>query len=189
MGSSGTGVITDLLRAWSQGQPEALVALAPAVESELRKLARSHLSRERGDHTLEPMELVNEAYLRLLTQNRVRWENRAQFFALAARIMRRVLVDHARRRGAVKRRVTRISLMPQAAAPGRESEPADVIALNDALVQLFEVDPRQAQIVELRYFGGLNVNETAEVLALSPSTVKREWRLARLWLYQEIRGR
>lgn len=189
MGGPGTGVITGLLRAWSQGQPEALEELAPAVESELRKLARSHLRRERGDHTLEPMELVNEAYLRLLTQNRVRWENRAQFFALAARIMRRVLVDHARRRGAVKRRATRISLTPQAAAPGREPESADVIALNDALVQLFEVDPRQAQIVELRYFGGLNVNETAEVLALSPSTVKREWRLARLWLYREVRGR
>ena len=178
--------ITDLLQDWHEGQPGALERLVPVVLTELRRIARAHLRSERPNHTLQPTALVHEAYLRLVQQRNLKFQNRNQFFAVAARLMRRVLVDHARRRAAV-RRDPGATLVFRDAARTREAECVDVLALNQALTRLAEVDPRQSEIVELRYFGGLSVEETGDVLGLSPATIKREWSLARLWLYQELR--
>jgi RNA polymerase sigma factor (TIGR02999 family) len=184
-----SGAITELLRAWSDGEEKALDELVPVVQRELRRLARKRLSRESSFHTLQPTELVNEAFLRLMRQ-RVRWENRAHFFALAASIMRRVLVDHARRKAASKRDRSRIGVAGHvgAAARGAVLDPVDVIDLNDALETLAELDSRQSRIVELRYFGGLTLEEIAEAIDLSPSTVKREWSVAKLWLYDRLQS-
>lgn len=175
--------VTVLLRRWSAGDAGALDALLPAVQDELRRLARSYMRRERDGHTLEPTALVNEAYLRLVDQRDVRWASRGHFFAIAAQAMRRVLVDHARGHVAAKRgggaeRVT-LSGLPDARA---DRPTIDVLWLNDALEQLASLDARQAQVVELRYFAGMSVEEVAEVLEISPATVKREWATARLWL-------
>lgn len=175
--------ITRLLIAWSDGQREALDHLMPVVYEDLRRMAAAYMRRERAGHPLQPTALVSEAYLRLVDQRRVRWRNRAHFFGVAAGMMRRILVDQARVRRAGKRgggqaRVTLSGLDLPAAEPA----PVDVLALHDALERLAAFDPRQARIVELRYFGGLTIEETAAVLDLSDATVVREWTIAKAWL-------
>ena len=176
--------ITALLKDWSGGDRDALERLMPIVYGELKRLASSYLRSERPDHTLQPTALVHEAYLRLEGQRSVVWSNRAHFFGIAARIMRRILVDHARRRGAAKRDVAtlRVTLVDDAAA----DRAPELIALDTALTSLEDLDPQQARVVELRYFGGLTVEETAEAAGISTATVKREWRTARAWLRREI---
>jgi RNA polymerase sigma factor (TIGR02999 family) len=178
--------VTRLLRAWSNGDEAALAELSPLVESELHRLAGSLLRRERRGHTLQTTALINEAYLRLIDGSAVEWQNRAHFYGIAAQLMRRVLVDHARRRRKLKRGggALRVSL---AAAENDAQEPsADIIALDDALSSLSKFDPRKSQIVDLKFFGGLQEEAIAEVLKISLRTVQREWNLARAWLYQEL---
>lgn len=184
-----TTPVTQLLVEWRRGNTAALDELFPIVYDELRRLARSYLRQERPGHTLQPTALVHEAYLRLVDQRSVGWENRAQFFGLAAQMMRRILVNHALGRHAVKRggHAQRIPL--DDALDALEARHVSVIALDSALKALHDLDPRQSQIVELRFFGGLTVDETAEVVGLSPATVKREWSAAKLWLLREIDGR
>ena len=182
------GAVTELLRAWSDGDDAALERLLPLVEAELRRLARGYMFRERRGHTLQTTALVNEAFLRLTDARRVRWQDRAHFLGISARLMRRVLVDHARARGYRKRgggaqRVTLDEALVASPDPG-----LDVLALDRALEALAEVDARKSKVVELRFFGGLSVEETAEVLHVSPDTVKRDWRLAKLWLLRELEG-
>ena len=180
--------ITGLLVAWKEGDDEALNELVPIVYSELRRLARYQLRGERAGHSLQPTALTHEAFLRLFGTRQVSWQNRAHFFAVAAQLMRRVLVEHARRRSATKRggSVTRVTF-DEARTP-TEAEDLDVLALHEALEQLGKIDPRQCRIVELRYFGGLDTDETAEVLGISPSTVKRDWRVAKIWLRRALEG-
>src|SRR5678815_2010380 len=173
--------VTRLLRAWSDGDQQALNDLMPAVYTEVRKLARSYLRRERPDHTLQPTALVNEAYLRLIDQRQVRWNNRAHFFGIAAQMMRRVLVDHARSRKADKRGSGEAAVVLDEALEIANVQNVDVVAVDEALAALAALDERQARIVELRFFGGLSIEETAEVVGLSPATVKREWAAARAW--------
>lgn len=178
--------VTELLAEWRDGNQLAEEQLFPLVYDELRKLARSHLRRERPDHTLQPTALVNEAYLRLIDQKRVQWQSRAHFFGIASQMMRRILVDHARarkadRRGGGARNLT----LEDEVTPG-DTRDVDLIALDDALEALAALDPSGARVVELRYFGGLTIEETAEVLGTSASTVKREWRAARTWLFREL---
>jgi RNA polymerase sigma factor (TIGR02999 family) len=182
------GAVTELLRAWSNGQEGALERLMPLIEAELRRLARSYMTRERRGHTLQPTALINEAFLRLTGARRVQWQDRAHFLGISARLMRRVLVDHARTRGYHKRGggAQRVALDEAlAATPGPD---LDVVALDRALEQLAAVDVRKSRVIELRFFGGLSVEETAEVLHVSPDTVKRDWRLAKLWLLRELEG-
>ena len=178
--------VTQLLLAWSDGEPSAGEALIEAVYGDLRRMARGYLRHERSDHLLPPTALVHEAYLKLVDQRRVRWENRAQFFAIAARVMRRILVDHARARASVKRGgATRVTLSHTDA---RFDPPnIDILALDVALEKLAAIDSRQSEMVELRFFGGLTVDEAATVLGIAPITVKRDWALARTWLYRELR--
>jgi RNA polymerase sigma-70 factor (ECF subfamily) len=175
--------VTVLLKRWSAGDLDALDVLLPAVQDELRRLARSYMRREREGHTLEPTALVNEAYLRLVDQRDVRWANRGHFFAIAAQAMRRVLVDHARGHVAAKRGggAERVTLSGVAADRPEQVE-VDVLWLNEALERLARLDERQARVVELRYFAGMSVEEVADVLDISTATVKREWSTARLWL-------
>jgi RNA polymerase sigma-70 factor, ECF subfamily len=178
--------VTGLLRQWTEGDQDALQKLMPIVYEELRRLAGHYLRLERPDHTLQPTALVHEAFLRLVGQREVVWQNRAHFFGIAAQMMRRILVDHARRRKAAKRDAPafRVELeQPGAEAADREPE---LLALDEALTQLEAMDPRQGRIVELRFFGGLTVEETAEVAGISTATVKREWRTARAWLRREL---
>jgi RNA polymerase sigma factor (TIGR02999 family) len=183
--------VTDLLRRWREGDRDALERLMPLVYDELHRIAARYLSHERAGHTLQSTALVHEAYVKLVDQRRVDWHNRSQFFGLAAQAMRRILVDHARSRHRLKRgsSAPRIGLdaADPVASPG-QMDPADAIALDGALQKLEALDPGQARIVELRFFGGLTVEETADVLATSPSTVKREWTLAKAWLYRELSG-
>jgi RNA polymerase sigma factor (TIGR02999 family) len=181
--------ITSLLREWSEGDEAALDRLFPLVYDGLRRLASRSLLRERAGHTLQATALVNEAYLKLVDQHAVRWQERAHFFAVAARIMRRILVDHARRHNAGKRGggAARLTIQDSwLAATG----PADVdlLALEEALERLEAIDPRQSRIVELRFFAGLTVEEAADVLDVSPATVKNDWRVARAWLFAELSG-
>jgi RNA polymerase sigma factor (TIGR02999 family) len=185
MKEAAPGAITGLLAAWSGGEPAALERLMPIVHRELRAIASLHLRRERRAHTLQPTALVNEAFLRLVDQRRVRWESRGHFFAVAATTMRRVLVDHARRRRARKRGAeperqgldaVRIAVDPE----------VDLLDLERVLGRLEAVDPGLVRIVELRVFAGCTVEETAEALGVSPSTVKREWRTAQVWLRSEL---
>lgn len=180
------GAATQLLLDWSAGDRSALDAMLPLVYEELRRLAASYLSRERPDHTLQPTALVHEAYLRLINQRRVDWRNRAQFVGLTAGIMRRILVNHARDRGAAKRAGNRerVSLSLVNAAAGAAD--VDLIALEDALERLALLDERKARVVELRFFGGLTVEEIAAVLEVSRATIEREWSFARAWLYDAI---
>ena len=185
--------VTELLDAWSAGDPEALERLLPLVVDDLRRIARAFLARERPDHTLSPTALVNELYLRVVGRRSVHWEGRTQFLAGAAEMMRRILVDHARRHRAAKKGggVGRLGFDEALDAqtlwgPAIRAMDIDLVALDDALVSLAAVDPRQARIVELRYFGGLTVPETARTLDCSPTTVKREWHSARLWLLREL---
>lgn len=184
--------VTQLLDAWSNGDQDALDRLLPLVIGDLRRMAGAQMAQEGPGHTLEPTALVNELYLKLVGSRAVRWQDRTHFFATMARIMRHILVDHARRRKTSKMggnavRVTLDEALEIAAAESEE-EGTDVVALDDALHRLAELDPRQARIVELRYFGGLTLEETAHTLAVSTMTVKREWRTARLWLAHELRG-
>jgi len=180
-----TGTISQLLQAWGHGDVQAREDLVPLVYQELRRRASTYLRRERPDHTLQPTSLVHEAYIRLMAQTRVSWLNRAQFFALAAQLMRRVLVDYARERQAAKRpggiRVTFDEGLRAVLPPDCE-----LLMLDDALGDLARLDPRQAEIVELKYFGGLSEAEVAAVLSLSRATVTREWQSARAWLYRRI---
>jgi RNA polymerase sigma-70 factor (ECF subfamily) len=186
------GAVTELLRAWSDGDDDALERLVPLVEAELRRLARGYMGRERPGHTLQTTALVNEAFLRLTDARRVRWQDRAHFLGISARLMRRVLVDHARTRGYLKRGggAQRVTLHEGlVTAPDRAADPAlDLVALDRALEALAKTDPRKSEIVELRFFGGLSVEETAEVLHVSADTVKRDWRLAKLLLLRELDG-
>lgn len=179
--------VTALLHEWSVGDREALSRLMPLVFEELRHIAAGYFAREGEGHTLQPTALVNEVYLRLLGRRTVHWQNRAHFFGFAAELMRRILVDHARGRQTVKRGsgFPRISLEESQAPP--EERDVDLIALDDALNTLETMDPRQKRIVEMRFFAGLTNEEIAELLDVSPTTVKREWRTARLWLFREIR--
>jgi RNA polymerase sigma factor (TIGR02999 family) len=182
----GTSEVTLLLRRWSDGDAAAVDALLPLVHAELQRLARSYMRRERGDHTLEPMALVHEAYLRLVDQRDVRWASRGHFYAIAAQSMRRVLVDHARGRAAAKRGAAaeRVTLSGVAVTPNQPD--LDVLWLNAALDELARLDQRQAKIVELRYFAGLSVEEVADVMSISPATVKREWSTARIFLAHQL---
>ena len=179
--------VTCLLQAWCSGDQNALKELTPLVYGELHRLAHRYMLRERVGHTLQTTALVNEAYLKLIDASKVPWQNRAHFFAISAGLMRRILVDFARTRGSRKRGgdVRKLELdESRVAAPERNS---DLIALDSALTSLAAIDPRQARVVELRYFGGLEVEETAEVLGISPRTVKREWAVAKLWLLREMK--
>ena len=179
--------VTRLLLAWSHGHAAAGDALMDAVYGESRQMARGYLRRERASHSLSPTALVHEAYLKLVDQQRVQWQNRAHFFAIAARVMRRILVDHARGRASAKRgrgaTVTLLDIDARVEAPG-----VDILALDTALEKLAGIDERQCRLVELRFFGGLTVEEAAAALGIAPITVKRDWALARTWLYREIRG-
>ena len=179
--------ITQLLNAWCKGDEDALEQLAPVVESELRRLARVYLSREAAGNMLQPTALINEAYLRLIEWNTMEWQNRTHFYAVAAKMMRRVLVNQAIARNRRKRggSAVLVSLSEAGSAPDRS---ADVVALDEALVALARFDDRKSRLVELRFFGGLNAEETAEVLGISLRTVHREWDLARAWLFRELRG-
>jgi len=184
-----TGEVTRLLQDCSQGNREALDKLLPLVYNELRRLAHSYLSHERPDLTLQTTALVHEAYLKLIDQHSVNWENRAQFFAISAQAMRRILLDNARRHTAAKRGSggQKISLDEVATLAG-DSANESLIALDLALQKLETIDAAQSEIVELRYFGGLTIEETAAVLKISPSSVQREWTVARAWLYKAITG-
>ena len=180
-----TSQISGLLAGWREGDQNALDRLMPLVYGELRKIAASYLRQERKDHTLQPTALVHEAYLRLTHQKDVAWQNRAHFFGIAAQMMRRILVDHARKRLAAKRDASAWKVATAEVDGGAESAP-ELLALDRALEELEKIDPQQAKIVELRFFGGLTVEETAEVAGISPRTVKREWRTAKAWLRREI---
>lgn len=184
-----TGQVTRLLQDWSAGSREALDQLLPLVYDELRRLAHSYLTRERPDHTLQTTALVHEAYLKLIDQRSVNWENHGQFFAISAQAMRRILLDSARRRTSVKRGSggIRISL-DEAATVSGEAADESLLALDVALQELEKIDAEQSKIIELRYFGGLTIEETAKVLKSSPASVKREWTMARAWLYQALAG-
>ncbi len=178
--------VTQLLLAWSQGDESALAALAPLVQQELHQLARRYLSHERVGHTLQPSDLVNEAYLRLIDNHQVQWKNRAHFFGIAANVMRRILVDHARRRNELKHGAGAMQISLTAAEKTGTERATDVLMLDEALSRLATFDPRKSQIVELRFFGGLSESETAEVTNISVRTIQREWGLARAWLYQQL---
>lgn len=187
-GGSPSSDVTGLLIRWSQGDPQALELLMPLVYDECRRIAERQLRRERGDHTLDPTSLVHEMYLRLVDQRRATWSNRAHFFGVSAQLMRRVLVDYARARHADKRGGTGtfVSLAAAENTPG-DSPIGDVLAIDEALERLAAYDPEQVRIIELRFFAGLTVEETAHVVGRSPRTVKREWQLAKAWLYRELR--
>jgi RNA polymerase sigma factor (TIGR02999 family) len=179
--------ISRLLADWSQGNEQAREALIPMVYDELRRIARRHLFRERPDHTLQSAALVNEAYLRMVRQDAPQWQDRAHFLAVAAQLMRHILVDHARARLTGKRggRVPRLSLDAEL-IPAQKQE-IDLVALDDALAKLATLDVQQSRLIELRFFGGLSIEETAVVLDVSPATVKREWATARAWLQREMK--
>src|SRR5713101_1857505 len=188
MAASTSHAVTGLLLAWSQGEPAALDKLVPLVYAELRRIAHRYMNRERHGRTLQTTELVNEAYLRLIDASQVSWQDRAHFFAISAQLMRRILVDFARsrrypKRGGGAHRATFDEALLASPAPG-----PDLVALDDALEALAVKDARKCRVVELRFFGGLSVDETAEVLKVSPDTVHRDWRLAKAWLLRELSG-
>ena len=179
--------VSKLLLDWGRGDPNAREEMIPLVYGELRRIARRYLWQERPDHTLQSGALVHEAYLRLVREKSPQWKNRAHFFGVAAQLMRHILVDYARGRLAAKRGAgaPRLALDPKIALPQRRE--IDVVALDDALTRLAILDPQQSRLVELRFFGGLSIEETAVVLGISPATVKREWSTARAWLQREMR--
>jgi len=181
--------VTRLLQAWRDGDDGALDALVPLVEAELRRLARAYMARERKDHTLQTTALVNEAFIRLVGARTVPWQDRAHFIGISARLMRRVLVDHARARGYRKRGGGAVTVPLDEAMAVVPAPDVDVVALDRAIDGLSAVDARKSRVVELRYFGGLTVDETAEVLQVSTDTVKRDWRIAKLWLLREMTGK
>lgn len=180
------GDITQRLVDWGNGDRAALNELLPIVYDELRRLAESYLRRERPDHTLQPTALVHEAYLRLIDQRNVNWRNRAHFFGIAAQMMRRILITHAQTRNATKRGGGDRKLSLDEAVGVFEEQNVNLIALDEALSRLASIDLRQSQIVELKFFGGLTIEEIAEVLGISPATVKREWSMAQAWLHRQI---
>ena len=188
MAAEGSQGITELLRAWGSGDEHALSDLMPIVYSELRRVARKHLARGFPDQTLESAALVNEAYMKLIRAHGIRCENRLQFFALCAQIIRRILVDHARNRRYAKRGGGAMQIPLDEALVGARAEGVEVLALNEALTSLPMVDPRKGRVVELRYFGGLSVEETAEILRISAETAKRDWKMAKVWLLRELSG-
>ncbi len=184
---SPTENVTQLLMKWSEGDETALEQLMPLVYSELRRLASNYLRRERQNHTLQPTALVNEAYLKLVDQRKPRWQNRAQFYGVAAQMMRRILVDHARQNKAVKRggsEQQRLSIT--SAGQLGEKPDIDLLALHEALEELKTFDSQQERIVELKFFGGLSIDETAEVLGIGHATVERDWKMARAWLRRKL---
>ncbi len=185
-GNTAQSQITQLLKQWGEGQSQALDELMPLVYNELKRLARSYLRRERPDHTLQSAALVNEAYVRLIDQNQVQWQNRAHFFGIAAQMMRRILVDHARSRLADKRGAGAPVLSLDEVVAEAQNQSINLLGLDEALTRLEKIDSHQAKIVELRFFSGLSIEETATVLAVSPATLKREWAAARAWLYREV---
>jgi RNA polymerase sigma factor (TIGR02999 family) len=189
MGASSAPQVTQLLLAWSQGEDTALKQLTPLVYEELRRLAHRYMGAERAAHTLQTTALVNEAYLRLIDGRRVNWQDRAHFFAVSARLMRRILVDWARSRAAKKRGGQPQQVTLDEALLVSRGHGEDLVALDEALQKLSEVDARKSQVVEMRFFGGLSVQETAAVLRVSPDTVLRDWRLAKLWLLAELSGK
>ena len=180
--------VTELLNQWSEGRAEALDRLLPQIHAELRRLAKSYMRRERPDHTLQPTALVNEAFLKLVDQRDVTWQNRAHFFGIAAQAMRRILVDHARARAATKRGDGERPVALDEALALTDTPNLDLLALDQALARLANIDHQQSRVVELRFFGGLTMEETAEVLHISPATVGREWTMARAWLYAELQS-
>ena len=177
--------VTQLLVDWRGGDKAALEKLMPLVYDELRRRASIYLSRERANHTLQPTALVHEVFFRLVNQKNLEWQNRAHFLGVAARVMRLILIDHARAHRAQKRGGDHKVTLDDAAG-WTEPTDVDVLALDEALTKLAELDERQARVVELRFFGGLNIDETAEVMSVSPATVKREWRMAKAWLHNEL---
>jgi RNA polymerase sigma factor (TIGR02999 family) len=181
------GEVTRLLLAWNAGDRAALERLMPLVYAELRELAKRHFRKERPGHTLQPTAVVHEAYFRLIDQTRVTWKNRGHFLAIASQAMRRILIDHARGRGAEKRggEVEKVTLDVAIASPEPARE-VDILALDEALERLKALDGTQAQIVELRFFGGLTIEETADVMETSPSSIKRDFRSAKAWLFREL---
>jgi RNA polymerase sigma-70 factor, ECF subfamily len=179
--------VTQLLVEWGSGNQSALDQLMPLVYAELRRLASNYLRHERVNHTLQPTALVNEAYLRLVDQRSVRWQNRAQFFGVAAQLMRRILVDHARLHQAAKRGGTEQHRLSLSNLDHLANEPEiDFLALHEALDELEKIDPQQSRIVELKFFGGLSIDETAEVLSIGHATVERDWKMARAWLRSKL---
>jgi len=185
-GEVDTNEISRLLRAWSDGDQNALNDLTPIVYQELRRLAHYYMERERPGHALQTSALVNEAYLRLVDYKRMQWQDRAHFFSVAAQVMRRILVDHARSHN-IKRGAGFQHVALEVADMGGDRT-GDLVALDDALNALARLDPRKVQIIEMRFFGGLSVEETAEVLKVSPATVRRDWSIAKFWLYRELGG-
>ena len=178
--------VSALLHAWSDGDRNALEKLTPIVYGELRRLASRYMKGERAGHSLQTTELVNEAYVRLVDYKRMQWQDRAHFFAVSAQLMRRILVDHARRHNLKRGGGIRHVSLEEAARLGDPD--TDLVTLDNAMSDLARIDPRKVQVVEMRFFGGLSVEETAEVLKISPITVKRDWRAAKLWLYRELAG-
>ena len=178
--------LTQLLNSWSNGDDQALDKLIPLVYAELRKLARRYMGRENPDHTLQTSALINEAYLKLVDQQSVQWQNRAHFFAVAAQVMRHILIDHARAHRFAKRGAGAAKVSLDETAVLTDERASELIALDDALTTLASLDLRKSRIVELRFFGGLSIEETAEIMKVSPKTVTREWRSARAWLRQEM---
>jgi RNA polymerase sigma factor (TIGR02999 family) len=178
--------VTELLARWSNGEEDAREKLVPLVYDELRRLARRCLAGRPQDHTLQSTALVHEAYLRLVGRNEVHWQNRVHFFAVAARLMRGILVDHARMRHASKRGGSNLTLTLDDALVSPKQRELDLVALDDALNALSKLDPKQGQLVELRFFAGLSIEDTSHVLGVSPATVKRDWSTARAWLYREM---
>src|SRR5437870_6324368 len=178
--------VTQLLIQWSNGDKAALDKLMPLIYDELRQLARHYMSRERAGHTLQTTALVNEAYVRLVNRKGVHWQNRAHFFAIAAQLMRSILVDHARSHAYAKRGGGARKIALDDAMVISQERAAEVIALDDALKELAEIDPQQSRIVELRFFGGLTIEETAEVLGIGHATVERDWKMARAWLRRKL---
>ena len=187
-GEQDTKGISKLLRAWSEGDQSALNGLTPIVYEELRRLAHYYMDRERPGHTLQTTALVNEAYLRLVDYKRMQWQDRAHFFAVAAQVMRRILVDHARSHNVKRGAGVQHIALDDVAVLNRDRS-NDLVALDDAMNALARLDPRKVQIIEMRFFGGLSLEETAEVLKVSPATVRRDWSIAKFWLYRELSGR
>jgi len=181
--------VTRLLAEWGKGDQAALEKLTPLIYGELKRLAARYLRRERSDHTLEATALVHEAYLRLIDQRHVVWQNRAHFFGVAAQAIRRILVDYARGRHAAKRGAGAVKLSLEDVVETPRQRPLDLVALDDALEDLAKMDPQQSRVVELRFFAGLSIEETAEVLGISPATVKRDWTAAKAWLHRDLSGR
>ena len=185
--ASASADVTQLLRAWREGDQSALDRLTPVVYQDLRRLARRHLLAERAGHSLQPTALVHEAYMRLVDYRRMQWQDRVHFFAICAQLMRRILVEHARRHNQKRGGTIRHVSLEHAPEVGSAAS-KDVLALDEALSELARMDPRKAQVVELRYFGGLSVPETAEALSISVPTVLRDWSSAKAWLYREMTG-